>query len=317
MADSTFRLTLALALFGVAFAITPPPNDGYVAYDDFAERYGLRHSHDAAAYRERFTGPGIDLTVVVGARAVFLNGAVRRFDDPAIIRDGVLLVSPAVVAWMDELEPASILPRDVRPDPIHVFVPRALKGLKLVVDPGHGGVHTGWRGLLGLVEKDVVLDVSLRLAERLRGLGAEVVMTRSHDMNYAEGQKDDLRQRTAFANRQGADAFVSIHCNGADSTAARGFEVWVEETSSDAARKNESARLAESIRRSMRTSTPSPDRGVKEKDFFVIHNTTCPAVLVELDFLSNVESATLLRSDAHREKMADAIVRGIAAWRGR
>lgn len=315
MTDATFRLTLALSLFGFAFALRPPENDGYLPYDEFASRYGLRHAHDAAAMRERFEGPGVDLTVAIGARSVVLNGATRRFEAPAILRDGVLHLSPDVMGWLDELEPAPVETGDA--PPTVVVRPRPLKGLRLVVDPGHGGVHTGWCGLQGLVEKDVALDVSRRLAERLRGMGAEVVMTRSHDMQFAEGQKEDLRQRTAFANRQGADAFVSIHCNGADSAAARGFEVWIEESAADAARKTKSTQLAESIRRAMRGATPSPDRGVKEKDFYVIHNTTCPAVLVELDFLSNAESATLLRSEAHREKLADAIVGGIAAWRGR
>lgn len=223
----------------------------------------------------------------------------------------------------------------------------------VVIDAGHGGPDNGMTGPLGrggprLVEKEVTLAVSHRLAAALRDLGVGVRMTRATDTLIA------LSDRGRLANQWHADLFVSIHVNAAnprwrEPAGARGFETFflaeaktedarhVEqmeneavrfETGADAGRgdplsfiindmaRNEHLResndLAASIQRSMGRLHPGPDRGVKQANFAVLRTSFMPAVLVEIGFGTNVADAVWLTSAAQQhhlaESLADAIV---------
>ena len=100
------------------------------------------------------------------------------------------------------------------------LAPEAAHPLRVVIDPGHGGKDPGARGVRGLTEKDVVLNVSKLLASRLREDGIEVFLTRRDDRFLS------LEERTAFANSQGADLFISVHANASSNTALRGVEIY-------------------------------------------------------------------------------------------
>lgn len=193
-----------------------------------------------------------------------------------------------------------------------------VRGMKIVLDPGHGGRDPGAVGrVLRLKESDVNLQAALLLRERLAAVGHEVILTRSSDAQLVPGQKNaDLTARAEVANRNGADCFVSIHCNSHTGTTARGFEVWTSrgQTSSDA--------LATAIIRSVRAQFPGmyirqdwsdgdPD---KEANFAVLVRTRCPAVLVETAFLSNGEDERFLSSATNLSRMAAAMAAGIEAW---
>jgi len=178
-----------------------------------------------------------------------------------------------------------------------------LAGKIIVVDPGHGGSNPGAVGsLTGLLEKALTLDVSLRVADRLRQGGATVVMTRYDD--YAVS----LAERVAIAEAARAHAFVSIHANAHPSRDISGTETYF---SQNQVNSTESFYLASHLQNELLKSLERSDRGVKHANFHVIRETTMPAALVELAFISNHQEEALLGTDSFRESSAQAIVRAL------
>ncbi len=215
----------------------------------------------------------------------------------------------------------------------------------VVIDPGHGGDDPGAIGPSGLKEKDVTLDIAKRLKKILEErYNLVVFLTRETDRYIS------LKERTAFANRKGADVFISIHINASRKRNTRGIETYLlnwtndEEALRVAARENaisiekmkksqtelgmilaslereskrdESLRLAHYIHQSlMREVTRSyrgiKDLGVKQALFYVLVGAEMPSVLVEVGFISNPKDERLLRKRAFRQKTATSIARGI------
>jgi len=197
----------------------------------------------------------------------------------------------------------------------------------VAVDPGHGGSDAGAVGTLpagtptglaprtdaqgrtAIYEKDVNLDVALRLDAWLRSRGARTIMTRTGDL--AGGDQPyttvgaDLKARVDIANEAGAELFVSVHNNALSATSS-GTETYHFYYSSAAARV-----LAQAIQSEVVAALALPDRGVKSAGFYVLRHTVMPAVLVEGAFLSNPSEALLLADPAVRQRIADAIGRGV------
>ena len=216
-----------------------------------------------------------------------------------------------------------------------------LKIGKIVIDPGHGGHDTGTIGPTGLEEKDLVLDVSLRLAKLLRDeASADVILTRSTDTFIP------LEERTAIANEKGADLFISIHANSSRDKSARGIETYFMNFTSDAralevaARENatsqesvhelrdlikkialsekteESREFATQVQHEVYTDlvkagSRQKNRGVKKAPFVVLIGANMPSVLAEISFLSNPHDERLLKKPEYRQKIAEALCRGI------
>ena len=219
-----------------------------------------------------------------------------------------------------------------------------LKIGKIVIDAGHGGHDTGTIGPNGLLEKDLVLDVARRLGRLLETrLGAEVAYTRRDDTFVP------LETRTAIANRDRADLFISIHANSSRDSDARGVETYyLNFTSSPealevAARENavseksihelqdlvkkialkekieESQEFAGDVQRSLHTglAAKSPgqrDRGVKKAPFIVLIGANMPSILAEISFLSNPGDEHRLETADYRQKIAESLYRGIAKY---
>ena len=219
-----------------------------------------------------------------------------------------------------------------------------LKIGKIVIDPGHGGHDTGTIGPHGLEEKDLVLEVSLRLGKLLESrLGAQVIYTRDNDSFVP------LETRTAIANREGADLFISVHANSSRDPQARGVETYyLNFTSSPealevAARENavseesihelqdlvkqialkekieESREFAvdvdQSLHGGLKTKSPGlPDRGVKKAPFIVLIGANMPSILAEISFLSNPAEERRLKTAEYRQRIAEALYRGIAKY---
>ncbi|MBY6037090.1 N-acetylmuramoyl-L-alanine amidase [Fictibacillus nanhaiensis] len=175
----------------------------------------------------------------------------------------------------------------------------ALLGKTIVLDPGHGD-HDAGASANGLKEKDIVLDVGLRTRSKMINAGAKIIMTRSDDTFLA------LTARSTIANNSGADSFISIHSNAAESPAAHGSEVYYDTTFSGP----ESKRLAEEIQKELVKRLGTSDRGEKEANFHVIDKTRIPSILVELGFITNPSDASKLGSPTYRQKSADAIYYG-------
>jgi N-acetylmuramoyl-L-alanine amidase len=219
-----------------------------------------------------------------------------------------------------------------------------LKINRVVIDPGHGGQNDGATGAKGLVEKDLVLDVSLRLGKLVaERLGAEVIYTRSDDTFVP------LEARTALANDKKADLFLSIHANWSPSPEAAGIETYyLNFTDSPAAlalagRENatsqksvfelhdliekislhdklgESREFASRIQSSLyalssRTNPAEKNRGVRRAPFVVLIGANMPSVLAEIGFLSNPKEEALLRKPDYRQKIAEALFKGVSRY---
>jgi N-acetylmuramoyl-L-alanine amidase len=196
----------------------------------------------------------------------------------------------------------------------------------------------------GINEAEIVLDVALRLEKLLRDdPGAEVVLTRRTNRYVA------LEERTAMANRAGADLFISIHVNASANSTARGLETYFlnfaanPEAEAIAARENagsartmanlpeivkaialnnkidESRRFAASVQTSMHAQVSKVDKtvrdlGVKQAPFMVLIGATMPSALVEIAFLTNDHESALLRTSNYRQRIAEALRDGIVAY---
>ena len=221
----------------------------------------------------------------------------------------------------------------------------------IVLDPGHGGHDPGAVGPKNLYEKDVVLDIALKLKKVLmEDPFNEVFLTRERDIFIP------LEERTAMANKKNADLFLSIHANASPRREAKGIETYLlnwtddEEAIRVAARENaislkkmramnrqvdivdviksdlirenkrdESIKLANYIQRSLISNLDSDTKlvlnlGVKQALFYVLFGAKMPSVLVEVSFISNPEEERLLSNDAYRTEIAKGIAKGLNTY---
>jgi N-acetylmuramoyl-L-alanine amidase len=220
-----------------------------------------------------------------------------------------------------------------------------LKISRIVIDAGHGGHDTGTIGPTGLMEKDLCLDVALRLGKIIqqRLPGAEVVFTRADDTFIP------LEERTNIANQAKADLFISIHANSSRDHAARGIETYYlnlkgsAEAMEVAARENASSQegvheLQDLVRRIARTEKIDEskefaediqdslakrveksgksirNRGVRKAPFVVLIGADMPSILTEISFLSNPADEKLLKQPEQRQKMAEGLYQGVASY---
>jgi N-acetylmuramoyl-L-alanine amidase len=223
----------------------------------------------------------------------------------------------------------------------------------IVLDAGHGGHDSGAIGPGGLMEKEVVLDITRRVARVLEDrVGVKVLLSRDADHFVP------LRDRTSFANRERADLFVSIHANAHRVAASEGVEVYFlsSEATDNAARQlaaaensvvqlekpsaagagrgarqdivktmlwdlaqaefqNESSRLAETVLDSMTTVLRIPNRGVKQAGFYVLGGAAMPAILVEIGFVTNPREEKRMKDPRYRDEIARAIANGLAEYK--
>ncbi len=175
-------------------------------------------------------------------------------------------------------------------------------GKIIVIDAGHGGKDPGAISYYGFYEKTVNLDVAIQIAELLRDYGHRVIMTRDSD------EFIELEDRAAMANRTNADVFISIHADSSAKSSTNGFTLYIARSASWAADN-----LAESIDDRM-TRTSISSNGVKKADYRVLVQTKCPAVLVELGYLSNYWEAKQLKNVNMQKKLAQAIADGITNY---
>jgi N-acetylmuramoyl-L-alanine amidase len=171
----------------------------------------------------------------------------------------------------------------------------------VVIDAGHGGHDRGGGPGQRIPEKPYTLDVAKRLQSILSSAGYRTIMTRSGD--YFVG----LGGRCAIANRQSDAIFVSIHFNSARREGADGIETYYY--------TGRSSGLAAAVHREVVRAAGTENRGVRRRGFYVIRNTRIPSILCELGFLTNrAEAKRISGSVAHRQKLAEAVARGIKAW---
>jgi N-acetylmuramoyl-L-alanine amidase len=214
---------------------------------------------------------------------------------------------------------------------------------RIIIDPGHGGKQHGAISESGVSEKDITLDIALRLRRLMENAPFEVIMTRETDDTLS------LEKRVAFANANNADLFVSIHVNWMEPREVRPLETYYVGASDDPAviklasienrdsgyaladyrrmlekiyfdaRRDESHRLAKTINAELYQSLSQinpelENRGVKMAPFAVLIGTQMPAVLAEVSCLSNEDDVKLLTNPDYREKIAQALLRGLRSY---
>jgi N-acetylmuramoyl-L-alanine amidase len=219
-----------------------------------------------------------------------------------------------------------------------------------VIDPGRGGEQDGAISARGDKEKDLALDVALRIARRLRKMGGKVILTRTGDISVP------LANRAAIATALRADLFLSVHLNSmpsaeqrrrtsgietyflsADATDTRASAVAARENADrlagepepdpddpvagilsdlqDAASLQGSSRLAYAIHEKLVAALGAEDLGVKQAPFYVLAGARMPAVLLEVGFISHEEDAAKLRTREYRDRIADAVADGVRLFR--
>ena len=314
------------------------------------DRIHLEPPHGTSAKAARNTKAEIAKQRLDAPRYLPLNSAetsvTRPVAEPSVARSTTSTSQPlgsGALSRTDrssETEPAA---RDSQGDRslVRVF---GLKVGKVVIDPGHGGKDTGTIGRHGLLEKDLVLDVALRLGKLIESrMGSEVVYTRTDDTFVP------LEQRTQLALSEKADLFISIHANSSPYPSATGVETYyfnftTEKAALDlATRENatatssihdlsdmlqravlktkvvESREFAQKVQTSLqamsvRMNSRSRDRGVRKAPFVVLIGATMPSILAEVGFVSNPHDEALLKRGEQREKIAEALLKGIAQY---
>ena len=277
--------------------------------------------------------------------ALVLLGSTRT---PARDAPVEALTSTATLALPAATIPVSGVASDPRLQAPHSIDPAVfpLPVRRVIIDPGHGGRNRGTVSPRGLLEKDLTLDIGMRLGLLLQEAGYEIVLTRHGDDNVS------LAERTEIANGAAADAFVSIHVNWFATRQSRAIETYYLGGTEDpelnrlaaaengdsgysladfkrllegvyaGVRQEESRRLAEEVDgalfRALRVVNPAlTDRGVKTAPFVVLIGTAMPAVLAEVSCLSNDKEAELLSDENYRQRIALALFAGVRAFADR
>jgi N-acetylmuramoyl-L-alanine amidase len=218
---------------------------------------------------------------------------------------------PPASAAAPASSPAPQKPAALKPAPA---APRPLLDCTIALDPGHGGSFTGAIGRAGLTEKEINLDVALQVKDILESWGAKVVMTRTRDTNFSETLDVDLSERCRIVNRASPDVFLSIHTNFTRDPVPHGFEVYVPKNAASG-RDQESRALAALLRGRLGEVWGPCDRGTKDdRNLHVLNGTLAPAVLVELEFVSNPRIEQQLASGSVRHDLADGIAKATLGW---
>ncbi|BCA79461.1 N-acetylmuramoyl-L-alanine amidase [Desulfuromonas sp. AOP6] len=289
----------------------------------------------------------LDLTSLKDYKVFSLDDPFRIVIDVEADRQTEITATKPVVSALPSSAQdgiAGILERTPEDKPLQLHIPQASSGhamRRIVIDPGHGGKDPGAIGPSGVLEKDIVLKLAKALKARLENdLGVEVLLTRDRDIFIP------LEERTAFANKVGADLFISLHANASPSRQAYGIETYYlnfsknDKAAALAARENgtslkevgdlelilfdlmanakinESSRLAAEIQNSLvnvlsKNYSKVKDLGVRQGPFYVLLGATMPSVLVETAFISNKMEETRLLSDKYRDRAVAAISQGV------
>jgi N-acetylmuramoyl-L-alanine amidase len=286
-------------------------------------------------------------TAALGALPVSAKASASLLTMPAtpkVSSASAVALSDSLKSQANNIGPAPV-PQPTRNGEHSLTRVLGLKIGRIVIDPGHGGHDTGTIGPTGLMEKDLCLDVALRLGRLIeRSLpSAEIIYTRQDDRFVG------LEQRTAIANDAHADLFISIHANSSDDARVSGIETYYLNFNASAqamevaARENataqstvhdlqdlvtkiarnekieESRDLAANIQESLATSMqigkrPERNRGVRKAPFVVLVGADMPSVLAEISFISNPADEQLLKKPENRQHAADGLYHGIERY---
>ena len=308
----------------------------YLSFPALCDREGLAWDYDPLSQIVIVKKDATEARFLIGSRKAVVNNAVSDLAAPVIVKESVVW-APVEVHEIFVPRPSAL------PLPLVTDKEMFLRRIEhVVLDAGHGGKDPGAVGRSGLREKDVNLDMALRLKKELEARGLQVTLSRLDDTFIA------LDQRPQIANAMGADLFVSLHANANRARWIEGFEVYyLTEAVDDDARalaaaenvpaevepgvfkkqvlslkamlwdliftenRRESIELAHAISQAVARHLGMKLLGVKGAPFVVLKGARMPAVLVEVGYLSNRGGERKLKDPEYRQKMAVAIAEGI------
>ena len=280
---------------------------GTIAVAEMGDRLGLRlqqQSAHSAILGNRFNSVlffadpcGI---AYVNGRQVGKNGGLAVVGETIFVPESLEGEIRRVLRTRARVVSRPKRPTVVKRSPPLAWKPQ-LKYGPVVIDAGHGGrdpgaAHHGFR------EKDIVLDVALMVAETLRASGVDARMTRNTDTFI------ELNDRAALAQEVGAKLFVSLHCDAAPNRRARGFTIYAPKN-----RMGQTSSFASIMEQSMLT-TKMKSRGIRAAGFRVLLRTKCPALLLEMGYLSNRYDAMILGSRSFKRSASRAVANAVTRY---
>lgn len=302
----------------------------YVSVSDLAKHFELKLAWVKPQHvRTLADGGGVRFKFEADERDCYLEGVRVFLGAPVLRHKGEL--------WVSKLDVIKIIAPLLRPEDQLQVLPSGPPRL-IVLDAGHGGTDPGKQNLkLKLDEKDMTLDVVLRLKKLLELRGYQVRLTRETDTRFSNSPAIDLPWRAEIANQAGADLFLSIHFNAVDPRDAQrvsGSETYVLTPQSMISTQPESdktmvkekypgnrydaanALLGYSLHHQLITGLKTSDRGFKRYRYAVLRTLNCPGALIEAAYLSNDTEAARVGKPEFRQQIAEAIADGVQAYSG-
>lgn len=306
----------------------------YVSVYNFCQAYALNWEWNSVSHHVFFDSPRLTISLHCGSSIALINGNVEYLVTPVIFKKSNIIIPLELAKVVDDYSVARVQETG------------KLKLKTIVIDPGHGGKDPGAIGRGGLQEKQVTLDVALKLKRLLETEGLKVVMTREGD-NFIS-----LWKRAHIANNCKADFFISIHVNASRSQSPQGFEAYclseavddearavaavensavdleesnlaMHNTTSDIAlwesyfseHRAQSLQLANMLCERAAEDLNVKNRGVKTARFYVLKGVRLPAVLVEIGFVSNLAEERKLKNPEYRKQVASVLAAAILQYK--
>ena len=271
---------------------TPPLSKTKITINELASKLNMTVGDTTSTYVTLRNSKNTVLIFTYSDATYYINGREAGNVGPITRVNGSIIVSESLV---NKIKPGLVQSSGL---------PSATPSLprthaKVMLDPGHGGKDSGAIAKTGSYEKIINIQVAQKVAFLLKKWGVTVSMTRQNDVFV------ELEERAAMTNRFNPDLFVSIHSDACEDSSTTGYSVYVSRTASGES-KNAAGKIAAAMK-----STGFIDRGVKKADYRVLVKTKCPAVLVEMGYLSNRYQARLLAQGDTQQKIAYSIARGI------
>lgn len=338
-----FLMYVFLTFFAAGCATTSGPKSHareVNSLKDLCRQHNIQWRWDSVSHVVTLEKNGKKAKVLVGSPNVYLGDKRVALNEPVDFKRSIIVVpgdfKEKVIGFL--FDAPSTVP--AKPSALTIS-----KVKRIIVDAGHGGKDPGAIGPSGLYEKNVVLDIVMRLKSILERYGFDVVMTRDTDEFLS------LQERTELASLKNGDLFISIHANAHGSSSVSGLEVYtakdldfteraeqqrkinestmyqqlkMERNSADLReivsdlmyvnKEFESNRLAGIVAAETSEAIGTRNLGVKESRFFVVRNTLVPAILVEVGFLTNPKEERNLNTGLYRQRIASAMAKGILKY---
>lgn len=289
----------------------------YYSVPEIASKLRLKLGPFRSPEKRVLVGPNVEIVFIDQKRYVSINDTPIWLGSPTLFHKNNLYITES--DFSKSIAPIILPQRYCTPSNLY----------HIIIDPGHGGNDEGTSNMeYRLKEKDLTLDVSIRLMRELEQMGYKVTLTRKSDCYLA------LKDRPDFANRSHADLFISIHFNSVEGgkSTVTGVETFILTLQNDPSTADHSvntndqidlpgnkydgcnALLGYAIQKHLANDLQSTNRGLRRGRLAVLKTLDCPGALVEAGFLSNNEECEKIRSPEYRQKLAQSIAAGVLAY---